>query len=136
VYVARKKERCTLFVEVNPQKGFAAVNIYIICSVRKAKLDRTESTRAYAQNLREAGHRVHFPPDDAPQDDPTGVAICETHLKAMREADEVHVFWDVESFGSHFDLGMAYALGKRIVPISCALVDPPGKSYWKAVINR
>jgi hypothetical protein len=54
----------------------------------------------------------------------------------MREADEVHVFWDVESFGSHFDLGMAYALGKRIVPISCTLVDPPGKSYWKAVINR
>jgi hypothetical protein len=86
--------------------------------------------------LRKEGHGVHFPPDDAPQDDPTGAAICATHLAAMREADEVHVFWDVDSFGSHFDLGMAYALGKRIIPISCERNDNPGKSYWKAVISR
>lgn len=112
------------------------MNVYIICSVRKANPERLESIRAYAQHLRGAGHRVHFPPDDAPQDDPTGAVICETHLAAMGEADEVHVFWDVESYGSHFDLGMAYALGKRIVPISCERVDPPGKSYWKAVIAR
>jgi hypothetical protein len=54
----------------------------------------------------------------------------------MRNADEVHVFWDVESFGSHFDLGMAYALNKRIVPLSRKRSDTPEKSYWKAVINR
>jgi hypothetical protein len=54
----------------------------------------------------------------------------------MHEADEVHVFWDVESFGSHFDLGMAYALNKRIVPVSCERIDPPAKSYWKAVVNH
>ena len=80
--------------------------------------------------------RSTFPPDDAPQDDPTGAAICITHLAAMRDADEVHVFWDVESYGSHFDLGMAYALKKRIVPVSCERIDKPRKSYWKAVINR
>jgi hypothetical protein len=54
----------------------------------------------------------------------------------MIVADEVHVFWDAESFGSHFDLGMAYALGKRIVPVSCERPDTPGKSYWKAVVDR
>jgi len=51
----------------------------------------------------------------------------------MRAADEVHVFWDVRSKGSHFDLGMAYALGKRIVPIECELPDGPEKSYWKVM---
>jgi len=112
------------------------VNIYIICSVRNAKPERLAHIRDYAKHLRENGHRVHFPPDDAPQEDPTGAMICEVHLAAMHEADEVHVFWDVESFGSHFDLGMAYALGKRIVPLSCERVDPPGKSYWKAVIKK
>jgi hypothetical protein len=112
------------------------MNVYIICAVRNANPDRLKTIRDYAQDLREAGHRVHFPPDDAPQDDPTGAAICATHLAAMRNADEVHVFWDVESFGSHFDLGMAYALNKRIVPVSCERIDEPGKSYWKAIINR
>lgn len=30
----------------------------------------------------------------------------------MREADLVLVFWDMSSKGSHFDLGMAWALDK------------------------
>lgn len=72
---------------------------------------------------------------DAPQDCPTGQQICEVHLAAMRAADEVHVIWDVDSKGSHFDLGMAYALGKPIVGVETLQPDTPGKSYWKAVIR-
>ena len=90
--------------------------------------------RKYAEQQRELGHHVHFPPDDdAPQDDPTGVEICRAHRDAMHAADEVHVFWDVSSKGSHFDLGMAYALGKKIVPVVCYQPDPAGKSYWKVM---
>lgn len=111
----------------------AGVNIYIICAVRNASPSRVAEIRAYAEEKRAEGHRVHFPPDDAPQGDSTGKAICQTHLAAMREADEVHVFWDVRSSGSHFDLGMAYALGKRTVPVACEAPDGPGKSYWKVI---
>lgn len=89
----------------------------------------------YAEDLERNGHRVHYPPRDAPQDDPTGQVICETHRAAMLAADEVHVIWDVNSKGSHFDLGMAYALGKRIVPVHALQPDTDGKSYWKAVIS-
>jgi hypothetical protein len=71
------------------------MNIYIICAVRNATPERVADIRAYANAKRAEGHHVHFPPDDAPQDDPTGEAICRTHLKAMQNADEVHVFWDV-----------------------------------------
>lgn len=109
------------------------MNIYIICAVRNADPERVKQLRLYAAQSRRDGHRVHFPPDDAPQDDSTGKAICETHLAAMRKCDEVHVFWDVRSSGSHFDLGMAYALGKKIVPVSCEQPDGPEKSYWKVM---
>ena len=111
--------------------------IYIICAVRNASPGRVADIRAHAVHLRSDGHTVHFPPDDAPQDDPTGEAICRTHLAAMLKADEVHVFWDVDSKGSHFDFGMAYVLrelkGTKIVPISCEQPDGPEKSYWKVM---
>lgn len=109
------------------------MNIYIICAVRNATSARVAELRAYAEAKRAEGHRVHFPPDDAPQEDPTGEAICRTHFAAMKSADEVHVFWDVKSSGSHFDLGMAYALGIRIVPVHCETPDGPEKSYWKVM---
>lgn len=109
------------------------MNIYIICAVRNATPERVAEIRAYAEQERALGHHVHFPPDDAPQDDPTGEAICATHLAAIKKADEVHVFWDVKSSGSHFDLGMAYALGIKIIPINCERPDGPEKSYWKVM---
>jgi len=111
------------------------MNVYIICSVREADPAYTEKVRKYVHSLRADGHDVHFPPDDVDQDDPTGARICAEHGEAMMEADEVHVFWDVNSKGSHFDLGMAYILGKPIVGVDIAEPDPPYKSYWKAVIN-
>ena len=109
------------------------MNVYIICAVRNAKAERVAELRTYAEGLRAKGYHVHYPPDDAPQEDPTGEAICRTHLAAMKDCDEVHVFWDVDSKGSHFDLGMAYALGKRLVPVACERPDGPEKSYWKVM---
>ena len=108
------------------------MKIYLIMAVRGGV---NPADQQYAEELEAAGHVVHYPPRDAPQQDNTGQLICEAHLNAMVECDEVHVIWDVESKGSHFDLGMAYALGLDIVPVRCVHPDPPGKSYWKAVID-
>ena len=111
------------------------MNIYIICAVRNASEIAVEQIRRDVKNLRQRGDVVHFPPDDVDQNDPTGQRICEEHLQAMIKCDEVHVYWDVDSKGSHFDLGMAYALEKDIIPICLVHPDPLGKSYWKAVID-
>ncbi len=111
------------------------MKIYLIMPVRMADPAVTKLAHAHMEALESRGDEVHYPPRDAPQDDPTGRVICETHRAAMLEADEVHIFWDVNSKGSHFDLGMAYALGKKIVPWGITEPDPPGKSYWKAVIT-
>src|SRR3990167_9691169 len=109
------------------------MKITMICAVRNASPERVAEMRLYAEKLRAEGHEVHYPPDDAPQDDPTGEAICRAHFDAMKNADEVHVIWDVDSKGSHFDLGMAYALGIKIVPVACEKPDGPEKSYWKVI---
>lgn len=112
------------------------MRIYLICPVREADKEALEAIADYIQTYEDLmRHRVYYPRRDAKQDDPTGRGICEAHLRAMREADEVHVIWDVESKGSHFDLGMAYAMGKPIKAIKCMRTDPPGKSYWKAVVQ-
>lgn len=108
--------------------------IYLICPVRNGAAHLSELAN-YVQGLERLGHTVHFPPRDVSQDDLTGANICAAHREAMQKANEVHVVWDVTSFGSHFDLGMAYALGKRIVAVDRIHPDAPGKSYWKAVVH-
>ncbi len=105
-------------------------NIYVICPVRNGT---PGDVSAYVSGLEKDGIIVHFPPRDAPQDDPTGETICSIHLAALRKADEVHVFWDVNSRGSHFDLGMAYALRKPLIMIKSYQADGSGKSYEKVI---
>jgi len=78
------------------------VNIYIICPVRNGM---PEKVYKYAEDLEKKGYTVYLPPRDCNQEDPTGWDICETHLRKMEEATDVHIFWDKDSFGSHFDLG-------------------------------
>jgi nucleoside 2-deoxyribosyltransferase len=106
------------------------VNIYLICPVRNSEL----RFDIYVASLEWEGHKVHYPHRDAPQDDPTGAEICAVHLAAMKAADAVHVMWDINSKGSHFDLGMAYALDKPIRYAKEIYPDGNTKSYWKAII--
>ena len=79
------------------------------------------------------GAHCHFPPRDVNQEDTEGWAICTAHLAAMMKVDEVHVFWDVNSKGSHFDLGMAFALGKKIRLVKLFAPDLEGKSYVQVI---
>lgn len=109
-------------------------SMYVICPVRNANPDITRAIREYVWKFRGWGWKVHFPPDDVDQNDPTGEGICDAHLAAMLDADEVHVFWDEASKGSHFDLGMAYALGKVIVGVQQLSEPSEGKSYWNALL--
>ena len=109
------------------------MKIYLICSVRHAGSEHKEIADDYVAELEEAGHTVHHPPRDVDQNSETGVEIVKAHMEAMRECDEVHVIWDVDSYGSHFDLGAAVAYGKKIVPVRAMQPDNEGKSYWKVM---
>ena len=62
-----------------------------------------------------------------------GDKILKDNFKALKESDEeVLCIWDGESFGTLFDMGCAYALGKRIIPIAYAEND----KYWKRFFQQ
>jgi len=62
-----------------------------------------------------------------------GIDICNAHAKAMRECDAVGIVWDVDSKGSHFDLGMAFILSKPVTLLKALQPDVGGKSYLKVI---
>ena len=105
------------------------MKIYLICPVRHVSSEQSEKIQAYVAGLEREGHSVHYPPRDVDQDDPTGLEICTNHRSAMVAADRVDIWWDPNSTGSHFDLGMAFALNKRINLVEIWGQVPSGKSF-------
>lgn len=103
---------------------------YIICPVAYMTDDQYKEMKKTVDLLRKAGNRVHFPPDDVDQDDPTGgVNICMAHRKAMKNCDAVILFYAESSGGSKFDLGMAFAYEKSVICFE-GFETKEGKSYW------
>ena len=98
---------------------------FLICPVRGKDRDTYATVVA---KLEADGFTVHWPPRDTDQNDPTGLRICRDNAAAITRADVVHVIWNGESQGCLFDLGIAFALGKNIVPLD---LPPPtgGKSF-------
>ena len=87
------------------------MNVYLICPVRnRSEKDRRFADK-YVAELEQRRITVHYPPRDVDQtDDGVGLKISRAHRDAMMKCDEVHVIWNEESKGSHFDFGMAYML--------------------------
>ena len=101
---------------------------FLICPVRSVSDNELKIISRFVANLEMQGTTVYWPYRDTDQNDNTGNKICSSNLLAMRDADVVYVWWNPESTGSVFDLGMAWALGKKIklandVPIT------KGKSF-------
>lgn len=111
------------------------MKIYIICSVRNCTPQQKRDADAYVASLEKLGHNVHYPPRDVDQNDPTGINICKAHSEYMAQCDEVHLMWNTESNGSHFDLGMAWAYKKPIKLIVAYQNDINNKSYLKVIKN-
>lgn len=103
---------------------------FFICPVRGASI---ENTMELVEGIESEGLlKVHWPPRDTNQEDPTGLRICTDNLAAIKEASIVYFMWDGKSQGCLFDLGMAFALGKKVVPVTM----PPlteGKSFQNMV---
>ncbi|MFA5125214.1 MAG: hypothetical protein WC473_05350 [Patescibacteria group bacterium] len=107
--------------------------IYLICPVRNITPEQQEVIDDYVRKLEEKGLRVHFPPRDVDQNDPTGINICLAHAEAMKACSYVHIFWDAGSTGSHFDLGMAFMARKPVYLVELFTHDNEGKSYAKVI---
>lgn len=103
---------------------------FLICPVRGLPAD---AHAAIVGKLEAEGYAVHWPPRDTNQHDETGLRICIANAEAIRVADVVHVVWDGKSQGCLFDLGVAFACYKRVIPID---LPPPteGKSFQNMIM--
>lgn len=90
------------------------IKAFLICPVMGH--DR-EETAELVEWLEEMGLQVHWPHRDTDQDDPVGLQICEENRAAIEEADIVLMVWNGKSTGCLFDLGMAFGMGKPIIPL-------------------
>lgn len=90
-----------------------ALKIFIICPVRNSSDNTKRKLEDYVTSLEKDGYIVHLPHRDTDQED-TGLDICRENLQAIIEADRIDIFYTGGSMGTHFDMGMAFALGKHI----------------------
>jgi len=96
------------------------IEVYLICPVRNVTKEQQLQLDEYVKNLESNKYNVHYPPRDVKQDQ-EGYSILAAHRHAMRYCDEVHIWWDKDSKGSHFDLGMAFML-RLFMPITLKFV--------------
>jgi len=114
------------------------MKIYILCSVRNATDRQRAELEAYTSWLEEKGHEVHLPHRDTNQQS-SGLEICMENGAAIAMSDEVHIFYDEDSMGSHFDLGMVFALDqlegrkKRVRLVKQPNITKPGKSFHRMI---
>jgi nucleoside 2-deoxyribosyltransferase len=110
------------------------VKIFVICPVRNLEENMREHIELEVTRWEAEGHQVHLPYRDTNQADSVGLNICKENRTAIEAADEVRIFWDGQSTGSLFDLGMAFALRKPIHPaIGCFPRMTNGKSFQNMV---
>lgn len=101
--------------------------IFVICSVRGASDEYRDKLEHYVSQLEERGYKIHLPHRDTNQQ-ARGFDICKQNMEAIKESDEVHIFYNHTSQGTHFDMGVAFALGKDIVIVENEEYGE-GKSY-------
>lgn len=87
--------------------------IFIICTVRKASESYRKNLEDYVSELEKEGHHVHLPHRDTNQKADV-FEICTENMNAIEVSDEVHIFYNPESLGTHFDMGVAFAFGKPV----------------------
>ncbi len=102
---------------------------FLICPVRGHSAGETAGIVA---QLEANGWDVHWPHRDTDQADSVGLRICQDNRAALIAADVIHVVWDGQSQGVLFDLGMAFALKKRVVPVELP-EGTSGKSFQNMV---
>ena len=79
------------------------------------------------------GEKCYIPLRDTPQENPD--VVLQENYNGMKKCSEVRVLWNGESFGSMFDMGMAYALGIPIKPILCK-GEERWRQYFKFMIRK
>ena len=105
--------------------------VFIIYAVRGASEEYRTKLENYVSDLENNGIKVHLPHRDTNQN-ATVLEICTENMKAIKDSDEVHIFYTSSSQGTHFDMGVAFANNKPLVVVSNEQYGE-GKSYSRMI---
>lgn len=109
------------------------MKVFIICTIRSATQEYLNKLEDYVFNLESNSVKVYAPHRDTNQM-ALGYEICKQNMQGIIDADEVHIFYNSKSQGTHFDMGMAFSLGKKIVIVENEpLTD--GKSFQRMLFE-
>lgn len=111
--------------------------IFIICPVRGVTEEEKLFLNHYVNEQERKGIKVYYPPRDTDQTDPVGTEILSQNNHGIKNADEVHIYWNGKSIGSSFDFGEAYALRKPIILINPEAIKSriiPGVKSFESVL--
>lgn len=111
-------------------------DVFLICPVRNATESQKERMMEYIENLENNGTTVYYPARDTDQNDNIGFRICSDNKYAMKNSKEVHIFWDKNSQGSLFDLGMAFALEKEITVVNLEELENTDHKSFSNMIRK
>jgi len=89
--------------------------------------DVKQQLKKYVSELKDKGFIVQLPHQDDNQNK-SGYEICQQNMIYIKKADEIHIFYNNQSKGLHFDLGMAFILKKPIIVVKNELYSD-GKSF-------
>ncbi|HOZ54071.1 MAG TPA: hypothetical protein PKY25_01935 [Bacilli bacterium] len=102
-------------IENNPISN----KVFLICPVRDATATQVEEVGHYMDDINARGYKLYVPHIDTVQKDILGgYAICIQNARAIGESNIVHIYYDQNSKGSLFDLGIAYYMNKNIYVIN------------------
>lgn len=68
----------------------------------------------YISSLESQGHTVYYPARDTHKADLIGYRVYYNNVFAIRSADEIHIYYDPDNKESLFELGAAFASGKKL----------------------
>lgn len=98
--------------------------IFLICPVRDANNNQKQWIENYVKEKELDGYIVHAPHMHTRQIDLFGgYVICRQNAENLSTSSEVNIYYDKTSFGSVFDLGVAYQLHKPLVLLNNVNLD-------------
>jgi hypothetical protein len=89
-------------------------NIFLICPVRIANKKEKKFLEDYSLKLEDKGNKIYYPARDTNQNDSIGLRICSDNRYAIKNSDEVHIYFNKKSNGSMFDVGMNFMAEKDL----------------------
>ena len=93
-------------------------DVYISASSRFSTDDAKRKLVEYIRGLEDSGLKVYYPIRDTDQSDMMVYKISMTNADAIKNSHEIHIYWNEESQGYLFDLGVALVYNKPLIIIN------------------